>query len=116
MKIQARASLMRGSAQGSVRGRGPLGWAVKPRSVGGLIAGRRGARAFGGLRLLATTTVGDLGLRATATAAATLAVTRSELLAALHAFDDRVADALRDELDRADRVVVAGDDVVDEVR
>src|SRR2546428_132262 len=36
--------------------------------------------------------------------------------AALRAVDDRVRDARGDELDRADGVVVAGDDVVDEIR
>src|SRR6185295_3292976 len=76
---------------------------------------RRRRLIAGRLRLRTTAAVADLRLRAAATAA-TLAVTRLELLAALRALDDRVAHALRDELDRANRVVVARDHVVDEIR
>src|SRR5690606_24975560 len=83
-------------------------------SVGLLGRLRRLGGCLGRVGLRTATAVRDLGLRAAATAA--LALTRAVLLATLHAFDDRVADALRDELDRADGVVVAGDDVVDEVR
>src|ERR1700734_439610 len=54
----------------------------------------------------------NVGLRSTRA----FVVTPDGLLAALRPFDDGVADALRDQLDAADRVVVARDDVVDDVR
>src|SRR5262249_41338714 len=45
-----------------------------------------------------------------------LSLVRTVVLAALRALDAGVRDAPRDELDRPDRVVVAGDHVVDQIR
>ena len=76
-----------------------------------LVRGGLGRRR-GGVGARAAETAEHLGLRATV-ATVVVVTARGLLLAALGALDDGVGDALRDELDRADRVVVAGDDVVD---
>src|ERR1700722_2715579 len=63
------------------------------------------------------TAADDLGLGAVAATTAVAAfVATHGLLAALRTLDHRVADAGGDELDRANRVVVARDDEVDLVR
>src|ERR1019366_8027425 len=76
------------------------------------------ARAIAAIIAASAAATDDFCLRAVSATPVVVitAVAGYRLFSGLRAFDDRVGDARRDELDRADRVVVSGDRVRDLVR